>query len=41
MARVPSRVDHSLAGSETDQIARPELDGVILKKTQPRVVTMM
>ena len=34
-------MNHSLRGSETDQIIRPEHDGVILKKVQPRVLIMI
>ena len=35
-----SRVGYSLRGSETDEIVRPKLDGVILEKVQLRVDVM-
>ena len=35
-----SRVGYSLRGSETDEVIRPKLDGVILKKVQLRVDVM-
>jgi len=35
-----SHVGYSLRGSETDEIVRPKLDGVILEKVQLRVDVM-